>query len=69
MKQIGKIRNFNGRYGFIETENSIVDFSHKDISFNEKIKEGSIVEFRVEEKSKCLKLARNIHKLDKKNKL
>lgn len=60
MKQVGKVKKYNGRYGIIETSKGDVDFSKNDISFSKDIKEGNEVLFRVEEKSKSLKLARNI---------
>ena len=37
MKTKGVINEFNGRYGTINMNNEIVDFSAKDISNNEKV--------------------------------
>ncbi len=62
MKLIGKINTYNGKYGTILTQdNELVDFDVKDISFNQNIKIGDIVEFRLEVKLSNIKIARNIN--------
>ncbi len=64
MKLIGKIDTYNGRYGTIVTQdNQVVDFDYKDISFDQNINIGDIVEFRLEVKSFHVKIARNINLL------
>ncbi len=60
MKKIGVVTKYNGNYGLIITEDEIVDFSIEDLSFKEEISNGDLVEFRMENKSADLKLARNI---------
>lgn len=64
MKSIGIIKDYNGKYGIIVTENDLIDFSSKDISFNQKLHIGDIVEFRIEERFPNIKLARNIKSID-----
>lgn len=66
MKQMGKVKKYNGNYGIIETKYGSVDFSKNDLSFDENLTEGSLVEFRVENKCGFLKLARNIILVKKK---
>ncbi|MBQ9318686.1 MAG: hypothetical protein IJR82_03565 [Bacilli bacterium] len=62
MKLIGKITTYNGKYGTIITQdNELIDFDFKDISFNQNINEGDIVEFRLEIKFPNIKIARNIN--------
>lgn len=68
MKKLGIVTNYNGRYGLITTEEEIVDFDTLDLSFNEEISIGDLVEFRMETKLPNLKLARNIRIITKKNK-
>ncbi len=63
MKTKGVINEFNGRYGTINMNNEIVDFSAKDISNNEKVQVGDLVEFRLEVKFPNIKIARNIKTL------
>ena len=63
MKHIGKINFYNGKYGTIVTETEVVDFSKKDISFNQEISVGDTVEFRLENKFPDIKIARNINKI------
>ncbi len=60
MKIIGIIESYNGKYGEIKSELGIIDFEKKDISFNQIINEKDVVEFRVEEKTSNIKIARNI---------
>lgn len=61
MKLIGLIKKFNGKYGTIITKNNkIIDFDAKDISFNQNIETGDIVEFRLENKGYNIYIARNI---------
>lgn len=62
MKLIGKINTYNGRYGTIITQDDeCVDFDFKDISFNQNVNVGDIVEFRLEVKFSNIKIARNIN--------
>lgn len=62
MKLTGKIKKYNGKYGTIITQdNEFVDFDFKDISFNQNVNVGDIVEFRLEEKFPNIKIARNIN--------
>lgn len=64
MKQIGVVIDYNGKYGAIKNQNNnVVDFSKKDISFNETLNVNDIVEYREEDK-KVLKIARNIKKIN-----
>lgn len=65
MKCIGKIKCYNGKYGTIVTQNDIIDFSKKDISLNQKISVGDMVEFRLENKFHNIKIARNVNKINK----
>lgn len=61
MKLIGKINKYNGKYGTIITQdNEFIDFDFKDISFNQNVNVGDIVEFRLEVKFPNIKIARNI---------
>ena len=61
MKLIGKINKYNGKYGTIITQdNEFIDFDFKDISFNQNVNVGDIVEFRLEVKFPKIKIARNI---------
>ena len=60
MKTIGIIESYNGKYGIIKSEIGIIDFEQNDISFNQIVKEKDVVEFRVEEKTSNIKVARNI---------
>ena len=60
----GKVKKYNGKYGLIESENEIIDFSSKDISLGQELKEEDIVEFRIEEKFPNIKIARNINILN-----
>ncbi len=63
MKSVGYIKEYNGRYGIIESEDLVIDFDKKDISLNQELKVGDKVEFRIEEKKGPLLIARNINKL------
>lgn len=66
MKLIGKVNSYNGKYGTIITnDNDVVDFSNKDISFNQKIDIGDEVEFRLEIKVPDIKIARNVNIINK----
>lgn len=61
MKLIGKINEYNGKYGTIITQaDEFVDFDFKDISFNQNVNVGDIVEFRLEVRFPNIKIARNI---------
>ena len=61
MKLIGKISDYNGKYGTIITQdNEFVDFDFKDISFNQNVNVGDVVEFRLEVRFPNIKIARNI---------
>lgn len=66
MKIIGKINFYNGKYGTIKKDEEIIDFESKDISLNQKVAVGDIVEFRIETKLPNIKLARNITVIDSK---
>ena len=62
MKLIGKINEYNGKYGTIITQNNeFVDFDFKDVSFNQNVSIGDTVEFRLETKFPNIKIARNIN--------
>ena len=62
MKVIGKINEYNGKYGTIMTQdNEFIDFDFEDISFNQNVNVGDIVEFRLEVKFPNIKIARNIN--------
>ena len=65
MKYIGKILEYNGKYGTIATENDIIEFAKKNISFNQEILVEDIVEFRLEHRFPNIKIAKNINKLIK----
>lgn len=66
MKLIGKVNEYNGKYGTIITNNNdVVDFSNKDISFNQRIDIGDEVEFRLEIKVPDIKIARNVNVINK----
>ena len=60
MKRVGVIKKYNGKYCIIESENILVDFSCKDISFNKELNIGDKVQFRIEKKQEYLFIARNI---------
>jgi len=63
MKLKGKISTYNGEYGTIITSSrGIIDFEKKDISLNQTLNVGDIVEFRVENRFPNIKIARNITK-------
>lgn len=64
MIAIGIVDSYNGEYGTIKIDQEIIDFEKKDISFNQEIKVGDIVEFRIEERFPNIKLARNINVID-----
>ena len=64
MKLIGIVKNYNGKYGTIVTQDKEkIDFINKDVSFEQEINERDLVEFRIENKTGGLKLARNVNKL------
>lgn len=65
MKNIGVIKFYNERYGYIKKDEEVIDFDIKDISFNQKIKDNDLVMFRVEKKFPNIKIARNITKIEK----
>ena len=67
MIKIGIVRKYNDKYGIIESEQKIIDFSKKDISNNEIIKVNDLVEFRLEEKFPNLLFARNIRVINDDN--
>lgn len=60
MKLKGKVEEYNGKFGTIVTQDGIVDFDVDDISFNQNINVGDIVEFRLETRIPNIKIARNI---------
>ena len=60
MKEKGIIDSYNGKFGTIKMNDEIIDFEAKDISFNETLKIGDTVEFRIEKKFPNIKIARNI---------
>ena len=65
MKKIGEIRDFNGRFGVIMTNQEEFDFHISDISAseqNQKLESGMSVEFRAPQ----IKRAKNIKILEKK---
>ena len=66
MKSIGIINRYNGKYGTIKVDNTLIDFEKKDISFNQDLKVNDIVEFRIEDRFPNIKLARNITLIEKK---
>lgn len=69
MKKIGEIRNFNGRFGVIMTNQEEFDFHISDISAseqNQKLESGMNVEFRAEYRPPQIKRAKNIKILEKK---
>lgn len=68
MKVIGVVKNYNGSYGEIKSELGIIEFDKKDISSNQELKIEDMVEFRVEEKTGNIKLARNISIIKNNNK-
>ena len=68
MKVIGVVKNYNGSYGEIKSELGIIEFDKKDISSNQELKIEDVVEFRVEEKTGNIKLARNISIIKNNNK-
>ena len=65
MKKRGIIKEYNNQYGIIQTDDNIVDFEKKDLSFETELKVGDIVEFREEIKAPYLSIARNIIKISK----
>lgn len=61
MVLIGIVKDFNGSFGTIITEdNTIVDFDARDIEPDNEIKVGDYVVFRLEVRFPNIKLARNI---------
>lgn len=60
MKLKGKVEEYNGKFGTIVTQDGVVDFDVDDISFNQDINVGDIVEFRLETRIHNIKIARNI---------
>ena len=63
MKLKGKVSTYNGKYGTIITSSiGIIDLEKNDISFNQILNVGDIVEFRVETRFPDIKIARNITK-------
>lgn len=60
MKLKGKVEEYNGKFGMIVTQDGVVDFDVDDISFNQNINVGDIVEFRLETRIPNIKIARNI---------
>lgn len=60
MKAFGIIKSYNGRFGIIVSDIGIVDFAKEDISFEQELLIGDVVEFRVEQRFPNIKLARNI---------
>lgn len=64
MKAIGVVHFYNGEYGVILKEKEMIDFSSKDISFQQELHEGDFVTFRVEERFPAIKLARNITRIN-----
>ena len=67
MIKIGIVKKYNGKYGIIEANQKIVDFSKNDISNNQEINVNDIVEFRIEERFPNILLARNIRVLNDRN--
>ena len=61
MVKYGIVTKYNGKYGYIVTEEGkIIDFCREDISFDKDIKVNDVVIFRIEEKNEELSIARNI---------
>ena len=60
----GIVKEYNNDFGIIQTDDNIVDFDKKDLSFDETIKVGDLVEFREEIKAPFLSIARNIIKIN-----
>ena len=63
MNKTGYIKDYNGRYGIIESDDLVIDFDKKDILVNQELKVGDKVEFKVVEKKGPLLVACNINKL------
>ena len=61
MVKIGKVIEYDGRFGIIRTIESKYNFRKKDISSKE-IEIGDMVEFREEKKDPDILLAKNIKK-------
>lgn len=66
MKLIGKVKEYNGKFGTIISNNETIDFDKKDLSFNNEVKTDDEVEFRLETRIPDIKLARNIKVINKK---
>lgn len=67
MKKIGIVTKYDGKFGLIKNEEQIIEFLRKDISFDQEIFVGDVVEFRLEEKSDDLKLARHVNVIKRNN--
>lgn len=64
MKMVGKIKTYNGKYGvIISQDGQEIDFEVNDVSLEQSINVGSIVEFRVEIRFPNIRIARNINVL------
>ncbi len=63
MKKTGQIITYNGKYGTIISENKVIDFCKKDISFNQNLTVGDVVEFRIEYKENNILIAKNVNKM------
>lgn len=67
MTRLGKVENFNGRFGIIKTETEEFDFHVSDISNkNNTLQAGDNVEFRPESRPYHINRAKNIAKFLKK---
>lgn len=64
MTRLGKVENFNGRFGVIKTETEEFDFHVSDISNKDNtLHDGDNVEFRPESRPYHIKRAKNIIKV------
>ena len=59
MKKVGKVLNYDGRFGTIISSGDKVSFSKEDLT-SESVEKGDIVEYRLEEREPDLKIARFI---------
>lgn len=64
MTRLGKVENFNGRFGVIKTETEEFDFNVSDISNKDNtLHDGDNVEFRPESRPYHINRAKNIIKV------
>lgn len=60
---VGIVKEYNGKFGYIQTNSDMVDFNKKDISNNEELKVGDKVLFRLEQRYPNVLIAKNICKI------